>query len=565
MNINKKALNKDNQNNMLQNNPILKALINSLWNTLWSGGIANPLTAIEQITYLLFMKRLDDMEIKLENDAAFLNETYVSKRFAGMYMPYVDNDKFMKEYGKSTFAFKSLDKAKNPRSKQELRWSNFKRITPTEEMLEHVRYNVFPFIKTLNGDASPFTKHMANAVFIIEKPTLLFEAINKIEEIFIEIEKDASDGGHTFQDIQGDVYEMLLSEIAQAGKNGQFRTPRHIIKLMAELVEPQLGNKIADPACGTAGFLLGAYQYILTDLVRKKDKKKLEKDEDGFEMATYSSFIDEKIKKVLDESFYGFDIDVTMVRLGLMNLMMHGIDNPKIDYKDSLSKSYNEAGQYDIVLANPPFTGKIDRGDVNTSLRIESPSSELLFLDRISSMLRIGGKAAVIIPEGVLFGSSNAQKQTREIILKDNQLEAVISLPSGAFKPYTGVKTAILVFTKVEEKSKTWNTEKVWFYELQSDGYSLDDNRRRLKDFPLPETKAAFDNKAKTKTKDRKSHFFVPIAEIQENDLDLSFNRYKEYEYVEQTYEPPKEILAKLMKLEKEILKDMEELNSLIG
>ena len=554
---------------MLQNNPILKALINNLWNTLWSGGIANPLTAIEQITYLLFMKRLDDMEIKLENDASFLKEKYVSKRFGGTYNPHVDPSFFPIQVGMSESEKQgmkmALEEARKPRPEQELRWSKFKRITPTDKMLQHVRYNVFPFIKTLNGDDSPFTTHMVNAVFIIEKPTLLFEAINKIEEIFIEIEKDASDGGHTFQDIQGDVYEMLLSEIAQAGKNGQFRTPRHIIKLMAELVEPQLGNKIADPACGTAGFLLGAYQYILTDLVRKKDKMKLEKDEDGFEMATYSSFIDEKIKKVLDESFYGFDIDVTMVRLGLMNLMMHGIDNPKIDYKDSLSKSYNEAGQYDIVLANPPFTGKIDRGDVNTSLRIESPSSELLFLDRISSMLRIGGKAAVIIPEGVLFGSSNAQKQTREIILKDNQLEAVISLPSGAFKPYTGVKTAILVFTKVEEKSRKWHTEKVWFYELQSDGYSLDDNRRRLKDFPLPETKDAFDNRAKSKTKDRKSHFFVPITEIQENDLDLSFNRYKEYEYIEQTYEPPKEILAKLMKLEKEILKDMEELNSLIG
>jgi len=554
---------------MLQNNPILKALINSLWNTLWSGGIANPLTAIEQITYLLFMKRLDDMEIKFENDAAFLKEKYQSKRFGGTFVPYVDEslyqitDKTSKEDAKKIEA--ALKEAKKPVLKNELRWSKFKRITPTDKMLEHVRYNVFPFIKTLNGDTSPFTRHMSNAVFIIEKPTLLFEAINKIEEIFIEIEKDASDGGHTFQDIQGDVYEMLLSEIAQAGKNGQFRTPRHIIKLMAELVEPQLGDKIADPACGTAGFLLGAYQYILTDLVRKKDKRKIEKDDDGFEIATYSAVLTEKIKKDLDNSFYGFDIDVTMVRLGLMNLMMHGIDNPKIDYKDSLSKSYNEAGQYDIVLANPPFTGKIDRGDVNTSLRIESPSSELLFLDRISSMLRIGGKAAVIIPEGVLFGSSNAQKQTREIILKDNQLEAVISLPSGAFKPYTGVKTAILVFTKVEEKSKKWHTKKVWFYELQSDGYSLDDNRRRLKDFPLPETKEAFDQRNKTKTKDRKSHFFVPIAEIQENDLDLSFNRYKEYEYVEQTYEPPKEILAKLMKLEKEILKDMEELNSLIG
>lgn len=553
---------------MLQNNPILKSLINSLWNTLWSGGIANPLTAIEQITYLLFMKRLDDMETKREGDAAFTGDKYES-RFSGTYVPYVDEslyqitDKMSKDEAKKIED--SLKEAKKPRPKEELRWSKFRRITPTDKMLEHVRYNVFPFIKTLNGDTSPFTKHMANAVFIIEKPTLLFEAINKIEEIFVEIEKDASEGGHTFQDIQGDVYEMLLSEIAQAGKNGQFRTPRHIIKLMAELVEPQLGHKIADPACGTAGFLLGAYQYILTDLVRKKDKKKLEKDEDGFEIGSFSAVLDEEKKEILDESFYGFDVDITMVRLGLMNLMMHGIDNPKIDYKDSLSKSYNESGQYDIVLANPPFTGKIDKGDINTSLRIESPASELLFLDRISSMLRIGGKAAVIIPEGVLFGSSKAQKQTREIILKDNQLEAVISLPSGAFKPYTGVKTAILVFTKVEEKSKTWHTEKVWFYELQSDGYSLDDNRRRLKDFPLPETKAAFDTRLKTKTKDRKSHFFVPLDEIQENDLDLSFNRYKEYEYIEQTYEAPKDILAKLMKLENEILKDMEELNSLIG
>lgn len=554
---------------MLQNNPVLKALINSLWNTLWSGGIANPLTAIEQITYLLFMKRLDDMEIKLEGDGLFTGEKYKSKRFSGTYIPYVDESLYQITDKMSKAEVKkiqdALRDAKKPKPKLELRWSKFKRITPTDRMLEHVRYNVFPFIKTLNGDTSPFTKHMVNAVFIIEKPTLLFEAINKIEEIFIEIEKDAREGGHTFQDIQGDVYEMLLSEIAQAGKNGQFRTPRHIIKLMAELVEPQLGHKIADPACGTAGFLLGAYQYILTDLVRKKDKRKIEKDDDGFEIATYSAFIDEKIKKILDESFYGFDIDVTMVRLGLMNLMMHGIDNPKIDYKDSLSKSYNEGGQYDIVLANPPFTGKIDRGDVNPSLRIESGSTELLFLDRISSMLRIGGKAAVIIPEGVLFGSSNAQKQTREILLKDNQLEAVISLPSGAFKPYTGVKTAILVFTKVEEKSKTWHTEKVWFYELESDGYSLDDNRRRLKDFPLPEVKETFDKRNKAKTKDRKTHFFVPIVEIQENGLDLSYNRYKEYEYVEQTYDPPKEILARLMKLEQEILKDMEELNSLIG
>ena len=552
---------------MLQNNPALKSLINSLWNTLWSGGISNPLSAIEQITYLLFMKRLDDMEAKREADAKFIGEEYIS-RFNGEYIPYIDESLYQfpdNATSEDRERFEnSVREAKRPRSKQELRWSQFKRITPTEKMLEHVRYNVFPFVKKLNGSTSPFTKHMANAVFIIEKPTLLFEAINKIEEIFIEIEKDASEGGHTFQDIQGDVYEMLLSEIAQAGKNGQFRTPRHIIKLMAELVEPQLGHRIADPACGTAGFLLGAYQYILTDLVRKKDKDKLEKDEDGFEKGTFSAVLDQKNKEILEHSFWGFDVDVTMVRLGLMNLMMHGIDNPNIDRKDSLSKSYDEAGQYDIILANPPFTGKIDRGDINPSLRVDTPSSELLFLDRISSMLRIGGKAAVIVPEGVLFGSSKAQKQTREILLKDNQLEAVISLPSGAFKPYTGVKTAILVFTKVEEKSTAWHTDKVWFYELQSDGYTLDDNRRRLKDSPLPEMKLTFDSRNKISTANRKTHFFVPIEEIKEADLDLSYNRYKEYEYVEQTYEPPKDILSKLMKLERGILAEMDELNSLI-
>lgn len=552
---------------MLQNNPVLKSLINSLWNTFWSGGISNPITAIEQITYLLFMKRLDEMVLNNKKT------TKANSRFNGTYEPYVDEALYIfkgkendpKYINDIDAAKKKIEELKKPRSKSELRWSHFKGITPNERMLEHVRYNVFPFIQTLNGDSSPFTKHMANAVFIIEKPNLLAEAINKIDEIFVEIEKDATDGGHAFQDIQGDVYEMLLSEIAQAGKNGQFRTPRHIIKLMAELVEPQLGDKIADPACGTAGFLLGAYQYILTDLARKQSKKILEKDEDGFERGVNSTILDNKKRAILDESFYGFDVDITMVRLGLMNLIMHGIDNPKINYKDSLSKSYNETGQYNVILANPPFTGKIDREDINQNLRIDSPSSELLFLDRISSMLCKNGRAAVIIPEGVLFGSSKAQKQTREIILKDNRLEAVISLPEGAFKPYTAVKTSILVFTKVEEKSEVWNTEKVWFYELNSDGYSLDDNRRRLKDFPLPNVKLAFDKREKARIKDRKSHFFVPLEEIRENDLDLSFNRYKEYVYEEQSYDPPKDILAKLMILEREILKEMEELNNLIG
>lgn len=532
---------------MLQNNPVLKSKIDSLWNTLWGGGISNPLTAIEQISYLIFMKKLDDNETNAERNVndGFWKESDFNFRFKGDFIP-------------------PGMKKDDAIDKQELRWQNFKHRS-SEDLINFMRVYVFPFLKELNGKTSPFTKHMQNAVFIIEKPSLLIEAINQIDGIFTEIEKDANKGGHTFQDIQGDVYELLLSEIATAGKNGQFRTPRHIIKLMAELVEPQIGHQIADPACGTGGFLLGAYQYILTDLARKKDKKKLAKDEDGFERSTISSVVTEDIKESLDKSFHGYDIDITMVRLGLMNLIMHGIDYPEIDYKDTLSKAYNEEGQYDIVLANPPFTGKVDKGDMNTSLRIDSASTELLFLDRISSMLRTGGKAAVIIPEGVLFGASKAQRATREIILKDNQLEAVISLPSGAFKPYTGVKTAILVFTKVNQKSKEWNTDKVWFYELKSDGYSLDDNRRRLKDSPLPIVKTEYEKRKQSKQKDRKSHFFVPIEEIQENALDLSYNRYKEYEYKEQKYDPPKEILAKLMSLEKEILSEMEELNGLIG
>lgn len=552
---------------MLQNNPKLKALIVSLWNTFWSGGIANPITAIEQITYLLFIKRLDELESKRERDAEFTGETYESK-FDGEYTPWIDESLYRPKPDateeEKAELYKKREEALKPRPKKELKWSFFKSM-PADELLIHFRNNVFPHIKDLNDETSSFTKYMKNAVFIIQKPSLLVEAVKKVDEIFIEIEEDAKDGKQSFQDIQGDVYEMLLKEIATAGKNGQFRTPRHLIKLVAELTEPKLGHKIADPACGTSGFLLGAYNYILSDLVRKKEPELLQKDEDGFERATISSVLTEENKQILNDSFYGFDIDTTMVRLGLMNLMMHGIDNPHIEYKDTLSKNYNEKGQYDIVLANPPFTGKLDKGDVNPDLGIDTGSTELLFLARISKMLRSGGKAAVIIPEGVLFGSSKAQKATREILLRDNQLEAVISLPAGAFKPYTGVKTAILVFTKVEEDSKKWHTEKVWFYALENDGYSLDDNRRKLKENPLPILKSEYTARKTAEYPDRKSHFFVDLDEIQEKDLDLSYNRYKEYEYTEQSYDPPKEILEKLIVMEEGILADMKELNKFIG
>ena len=522
---------------MLQSNPTLKSLIDKLWNNFWSGGISNPLTAIEQITYLIFMKRLDDIESKRERDADFTGEKY-EFRFKGKY--------------KVPGSTESVNKEK-------LRWSNFKRL-PAEEMLLHVQTKVFPFLKELNGTLSPFTKSMANAVFIMPKPSLLVEAVNIIEQIFAEIEKDANEGGHAFQDIQGDVYEMLLSEIASAGKNGQFRTPRHIIKLMAELVAPQLGQRIADPACGTGGFLLGAYQYILTDLVRKKNPKKLEKDEDGFERGTTSSVVTEKVKKILEDSFYGFDVDTTMVRLGLMNLMMHGIDNPHIDYKDTLSKSFNEDSQYDVIMANPPFTGNIDKGDINEGLKLPTTKTELLFTERIFNMLKMGGTAAVIVPQGVLFGSGNAFVTARKKIVEDAELKAVITLPSGVFKPYAGVSTSILIFTKGGE------TQHTWFYDLQSDGYSLDDKRNKLDGYgDLQDIVKRYGKRDVKKDKDRTlKYFFVPKKEIVENDYDLSLSKYKEEVYEEVKYESPTTILKKLSSMETDIQKGITSLTELI-
>ena len=542
---------------MLQTNSKLKSHIVSLWNTFWGAGLSNPITAIEQISYFLFIRQLDELEKKTP-----------SSKFDGYYSPYIDEKEYLINGNQSDAEKQKIldakEEASKPRSKQEFRWSSFKEMPP-KKMLMHIKHNVFPFLKTLNDDGSLFNTYMKDAVFVLEKPNILEEAIKKIDEIFFEMEKDANESGYAFQDIQGDVYEMLLGEIAQAGKNGQFRTPRHIITLISELLEPQIGQKIADPACGTSGFLLGAYQYILTDLIKEKNPSMLIEDNDGFRRGHNSTILSQTQKAQLENSFYGFDIDITMVRLGLMNLIMHGIDNPQIQYQDTLSKSYDEDNFYDIILANPPFTGKLDKDDIDPKLRIDTKSSELLFLLRISNMLKTDGKAGVIIPEGVLFGSSKSCQNTREVLLKDNRLEAVISLPSGVFKPYTGVKTSILIFTKVKDNSSYWNTDKVWFYELNNDGYTLDDNRRKIKDNPLPKIKELFKNRSKLEYKDRKSYFFVPLSEIIDNKLDLSFNRYKEYEYDEQTYEPPKEILSKLISLEKEILSDMNELNELIG
>lgn len=520
---------------MLQNNSVLKSKIAQLWNKFWSGGISNPLTAIEQITYLLFMKRLDDLDLKRIADAEFTKEEYTSK-FAGEFTLPGINQKV---------------------DKQTLRWSNFRRMS-AEEMLNHVQLKVFPFLKMLNGDESPFTHHMKNAVFIIPKAALLVEAINTIEEIFAEIEKDANEGGQAFQDIQGDVYELLLSEIASAGKNGQFRTPRHIIKLIAELIEPQLGNWIADPACGTGGFLLGAYQYMVTQL--DKNKKNLQPDEDGFIRNSVSGLLTKEVSGILNDSLYGYDIDVTMVRLGLMNLMMHGVDTPHIDYKDTLSKSFTESNQYQIIMANPPFTGSIDKGDINESLKLGTTKTELLFLENIYNLLKIGGTAGVIVPQGVLFGSGKAFIEARTILVEKCELKAVISMPSGVFKPYAGVSTAILIFTK------GGNTENVWFYNMKSDGYSLDDKRIKLEGYGnLQDIITQYKKRDQDINSDRKKKFFfVPKEEIVKEKYDLSMSKYKEDVYEEIVYEEPAVILAKLRTIESNINTELTELERIL-
>ncbi|EEW2530496.1 N-6 DNA methylase [Escherichia coli O128:H42] len=526
---------------MLQNNPELKSKIDLLWNKFWSGGISNPLTAIEQITYLLFMKRLDELDQKRQADAEWTNEEYTS-RFEGTWIPPEERNWPVTE--------------QRPIDKRTLRWSEFKRMQ-AEEMLQHVQGKVFPFLKDLNGAESNFTHHMKNAVFIIPKPALLVEAVKTIDDIFAVMEKDSQEHGQAFQDIQGDVYEMLLSEIATAGKNGQFRTPRHIIKMMAELVQPQLGHRIIDPACGTGGFLLGAYQYIVTQLAINAGTKNLVPDEDGFIRTSVAATFDEKRQFVLQESLYGYDIDATMVRLGLMNLMMHGIDEPNIDYQDTLSKSYNEESAYDIVLANPPFTGSIDKGDINEALQLATTKTELLFVENIYRLLKKGGTACVIVPQGVLFGSGKAFRDLRQTLVERCDLKAVITLPSGVFKPYAGVSTAILLFTKVwgaKDKITKPATEHVWFYEMAADGYSLDDKRSKQEGYgDLQDIITKYHNRNPGTDTDRTAKYFmVPYSEIadEKNNFDLSLSRYKEDVFEEVSYEPPRIILERLIQAE---------------
>jgi type I restriction enzyme M protein len=490
--------------------PTLKSKIDSLWDKFWSGGIANPLTVMEQISYLLFMRRLDAADAKRKEDAEWLGEKYTS-------------------------LFKGNEKC---------RWAKFRHL-PGEEMLTHVQSEVFPFIKSLKNGGQTFSHHMKDAVFIIPKPSLLVEAVGVIDEIYEEIERDRAEQKQTFHDTQGDLYEHLLSEISTAGKNGQFRTPRHIIQMMCHLVDPKLGDLICDPACGTGGFLLGAFQRILT----KHTSKKLQfTDENGMVRGLAGDKLtDQRQWEVLrSQTFHGYDFDTTMVRIGLMNLMLHGIDNPNLDYKDTLSKKFDEENHYDVCLANPPFKGSIDKGDINESLSLATTKTELLFVNRIINLLRIGGRAGVIVPDGVLFGSSKAHTDLRKMIIGTCELQGVVSMPSGVFKPYAGVSTAVLIFVK------GGRTENVWFYDMQADGYSLDDKRDKTESNDIPDVIDRWTNRNPKTDKDRKAKaFFVPVQEIIDNKYDLSINRYKEVAYEEVKYESPKKILKKLKNSDK--------------
>ena len=484
----------------------VKSKIDSIWNKFWSGGIANPLNAIEQITALIFLKMLSQKDNQKIAQSSFTGKNYTS---------IFEDDKNAK-------------------------WDNFKELN-SESMLNTVRDEAFPFIKKYN-EGSEFNKSLKDLAFIITKPSLLSESVEALEEVFHILEED--DKG--FMDSLGDMYEYLLSEISASGKNGQFRTPRHIIKMITELVNPQIGERVFDPSCGTAGFLVGAYTHMLQPYTEENGR-------------LGANLTDKNLwDKLSNDTFFGNDSDISMIRISMMNMMLHDIENPHIKQADTLSKRYAEKDKYQVVLANPPFKGSIDKEDKSEDFSISSTKTELLFVDLISRVLDVGGRSGVIIPDGVLFGSSKAHKSLRKNLLEKNELKAIISMPSGVFKPYAGVSTAVLVFVK------GGSTEKVWFYDMEADGYSLDDKRNRQEKNDIPDILNQYINKDRKEYKNTKKHFFVDVKEIVENDYDLSINRYKTIEYEEIEYPPTNEILGDIEKLSKCIGSDLKDLKKLL-
>ena len=507
----------------------IRSQIDAIWNAFWSGGISNPLEVIEQITYLLFIRRLDDLQMNAESQAATLGKPVERVIFPA------GNDAKGRPYN-------------------DYRWSEFKH-REAREMYDIVSEHVFPFLRNMGGEGSTYAHHMKDARFTIPTSALLMKVVDMISNLPMEE-----------RDTKGDLYEYMLGKIASAGQNGQFRTPRHIIRLMVELVAPTPDDVVCDPACGTAGYLVAVGEYL-------RDNHP-------------EIFLHEKQRRHFHEGlFHGFDFDNTMLRIGSMNMLLHGVESPDISYRDSLSQDHaGEEEKYTLVLANPPFAGSLDyEGTAKDLLAIvKTKKTELLFLALFLRLLKPGGRAAVIVPEGVLFGSSKAHKELRRLLVEDQKLDAVISLPSGVFKPYAGVSTAILVFVK----TNSGGTDKVWFYDVDADGWSLDDKRTPLlseeKLGAIPKASLSDAEHAKNNLPDvlarwrerdgaerdrprTAQSFCVAKSNIAAQGYDLSINRYKEVVHQEIDHRPPREILAELAKIEEQIQKGMRELEAMLA
>ena len=493
----------------------LKSKIDSLWEIFWTGGLTNPLDVIEQMTYLMFIRDLDDADNLHAKEAAMLG------------LPY-----------QSVFA-KEVQIGERTIDGSQLKWSVFHDF-PAAKMYSTMQEWVFPFIKNLHGNKeSAYSKYMSDAIFKIPTPLMLDKIVTAMDAIYEQMSqlKEA--------DTRGDVYEYLRSKLATAGVNGQFRTPRHIIKMMVDMMEPKADDIICDPACGTSGFLVAASEYL-------KDNCKQE------------VFFNRQNKEhYMNHMFHGYDMDRTMLRIGAMNMMTHGVENPFIEYRDSLSDQNPDKEKYSLILANPPFKGSLDYDIVSADLLkvCKTKKTELLFLTLFLRMLKVGGCCACIVPDGVLFGSSKAHKAIREEIVENNRLEAVISMPSGVFKPYAGVSTAILIFTKTGHGG----TEKVWFYDMKADGKSLDDKRTPVSENDIPDIVARFHHLEGEEERQRtEQSFFVTKQEIADNDYDLSINKYKEIEYIPIEYPSTLEIMTRLNELEMEISAGLDELAEML-
>ena len=488
----------------------IKNRIDKIWDAFWTGGITNSITVLEQMTYLFFMKMLDDAQVKKEASAAVLGCEIENPTFKAGNWHNPDTDR--------------------PVPYADLRWRTFINFEP-ERMFNTIRNDVFPFIRNLNeGKESAYSRFMENAVFLVQSPRTLVKIVEGVNSL------DMNN-----RDTMGDVYEYVLGKMAASGNNGQFRTPRHIIRMMVELMQPTLKDTVCDPAMGSAGFIVESAKYI-----KERYDKELLKQEHS--------------NHYKNEMFHGFDTDQTRLRIGAMNLMLHGVENPDIRYLDSLSTDNTDTDSYTLCLANPPFAGSLDYEAASKSLLAitKTKKTELLFVALFTRMLKVGGRCASIVPDGVLFGNSTGHKAIRKELIDNQRLQAVISMPSGVFQPYSGVSTAILVFTK----TNAGGTDKVWFYDMKADGFSLDQRREEVKENDIPDVIARYgDLKAEENRSRKEQSFLVPVDEIRANDYDLSINKYKEVERVKVEYEQPTVILNRIKALENEInsaLSDLE-------